>query len=378
MALPNNPTLEEIIDEAERLNNLIVDRGGAKTITPKTTNQVLAKGNYKGDITIKGDANLVASNIVKGKSIFGVAGTATMENHTNLPPWLSKITDIYIPATNMPSARTHLTSTAVGTNIFVLDGVTSPGTMNLCYDTVRNTWATKANAPIKSWYATVVTVGTNIYRIGGDAYPYTRNDCYDTTNNTWSTKASMPTPRWEVALSAVGTNIYAIGGTDNNNSGTKLNKNECYNTKTNTWSTKAVLPTPRYKAYSEPVGTNIYVIGGSSGNNNYTKNECYSTTSNTWTTKADMPTPSYRGASSVVGDNIYVFGGTNYSVSPSVELNKNQCYNTKTNTWSTKRNMSIKRYEMTASAVGNSVYIIGGYIKEETYFETSRNDCYII
>ncbi len=74
MALSENPTLEEIIDEAERLNNLIVDRGGAKTITPKSTNQVLVKGNYKGDITINGDANLIASNILKGKSIFGVAG----------------------------------------------------------------------------------------------------------------------------------------------------------------------------------------------------------------------------------------------------------------------------------------------------------------
>ena len=74
MALNENPTLEEIVNETERLNNLIVDRGGAKTITPKTANQVLSRGFYKGDITVKGDANLIASNILKGKSIFGVAG----------------------------------------------------------------------------------------------------------------------------------------------------------------------------------------------------------------------------------------------------------------------------------------------------------------
>lgn len=80
MALNENPTLKEIVDEAERLNNLIVNRGGSQTITPKTSNQTLAKGYYKGDITIKGDSNLVASNILSGKSIFGVAGSATVDS----------------------------------------------------------------------------------------------------------------------------------------------------------------------------------------------------------------------------------------------------------------------------------------------------------
>jgi hypothetical protein len=49
----------------------------AQTITPGITNQTIASGKYlTGAQTIKGDANLVASNIVSGKSIFGVVGTA--------------------------------------------------------------------------------------------------------------------------------------------------------------------------------------------------------------------------------------------------------------------------------------------------------------
>ena len=51
---------------------------GAQTITPGTTNQTIAANTYLGGAqTIKGDTNLVASNIVSGKSIFGVVGTAT-------------------------------------------------------------------------------------------------------------------------------------------------------------------------------------------------------------------------------------------------------------------------------------------------------------
>lgn len=50
---------------------------GATTFTPGTSNQTISSGTYlTGTQTISGDANLVASNIVSGKSIFGVAGTA--------------------------------------------------------------------------------------------------------------------------------------------------------------------------------------------------------------------------------------------------------------------------------------------------------------
>lgn len=50
----------------------------AKEITPGTTDQAaVASGVYTtGVVTVKGDANLLSENIVKGKSIFGVDGAA--------------------------------------------------------------------------------------------------------------------------------------------------------------------------------------------------------------------------------------------------------------------------------------------------------------
>ena len=50
----------------------------AQTITPTTYSQTaVASGKYTtGAVTVAGDTNLVASNIVAGSSIFGVSGTA--------------------------------------------------------------------------------------------------------------------------------------------------------------------------------------------------------------------------------------------------------------------------------------------------------------
>lgn len=55
----------------------------AQTITPGASNQIIAAGKYlSGDQTIKGDANLIAANIMSGVKIFGITGTAELQPKT--------------------------------------------------------------------------------------------------------------------------------------------------------------------------------------------------------------------------------------------------------------------------------------------------------
>ena len=60
----------------QTITGTMANRGGAQTVTPGTSNKTLNAGYYSGNITVQGDSNLIAENIVSGKSIFGVSGTA--------------------------------------------------------------------------------------------------------------------------------------------------------------------------------------------------------------------------------------------------------------------------------------------------------------
>lgn len=53
----------------------------AQEITPGTSDQTISSGTYlTGDQIVKGDANLIPANIISGKSIFGVSGSASTGN----------------------------------------------------------------------------------------------------------------------------------------------------------------------------------------------------------------------------------------------------------------------------------------------------------
>ena len=69
----------------------------AQTITPGTTNKTINAGQYiNGPQTIKGDANLISSNIIKGKSIFGVNGSVIQLGSNDYHVDVRKVTFDYV------------------------------------------------------------------------------------------------------------------------------------------------------------------------------------------------------------------------------------------------------------------------------------------
>ena len=68
-----------------------------QTITPGTSNKIIAPGKYiNGNQIIKGDANLISSNIIKGKSIFGVNGSVIQFGSNDYHVDVRKVTFDYV------------------------------------------------------------------------------------------------------------------------------------------------------------------------------------------------------------------------------------------------------------------------------------------
>lgn len=67
----------------------------AQTITPGATDKTIAAGRYlTGVQTIKGDANLMAKNIARGVTIFGVTGTAEAGGTGGGAQWITVATEL--------------------------------------------------------------------------------------------------------------------------------------------------------------------------------------------------------------------------------------------------------------------------------------------
>ena len=59
-----------------------ITKKAAATYTPGTSNQTIGANQYlSGAQTIKGDSNLVAGNIIRGKTIFGVPGSVVIQRY---------------------------------------------------------------------------------------------------------------------------------------------------------------------------------------------------------------------------------------------------------------------------------------------------------
>ena len=182
---------------------------------------------------------------------------------------------------------------------------------------------------------------------------------YIYVDNPWYEKTPLPTRREGLAIGVVNNKIYAIGGYN----GSWLTVNEEYDPVTNTWRTRADMPTARSNFAIGVVNDKIYAIGGfnyEGGFETYSsKNEAYDPKLNSWSTRMDMPTARAGLALGVVKGKIYAIGGY-YHDSEYQFTSKNEEYDPYMNTWTDKAPIPTVRGEAAVGVVNDKIYVIGG------------------
>ena len=216
-------------------------------------------------------------------------------------------------------------------------------------------------------------MGGALTNTNGYYYATNSNICYNTINNTWETKANLPTARYSTSSATVGGSIYVIGGIAGSNMSSSVTTNECYNPKSNTWTTKTGASTKGYFS-TVVVDNKIYCFFKGA----YSQ-ICYDTVSDTWTSKASIPTSNIHHGLCSAGNNIHAIGGNKDAGANSMVLAEHNVYDTVSNTWTTnKSNNPYARYTFSAIHYDNKIYCFGGvgYQASGDRRNTNRVDCY--
>lgn len=227
-------------------------------------------------------------------------------------------------------------------------------------------WSSKSVMPTaRGWLSPSACVLNNkIYVIGGtpdDVSTTNKVEAYDPISDTWTEKQPITVARWGHSSNVVDGKIYVMGGCAL--TGPALSSIEVYYPGEDKWETiDGGMPEGRMGFGSCVVNGKIYVIGGCTeeptGNTALAKMNVYDPVSNTWTSLAPMPQPRTYLSASAVGNKIYAVGGT--EVVPWEGLKSIFEYDILTDTWRTKKELITGRWAVSSCSYDNMIFCIGG------------------
>ncbi|MFQ5968906.1 MAG: Kelch repeat-containing protein [Nitrososphaerales archaeon] len=263
----------------------------------------------------------------------------------------------------MPTERTEVTASTVGSSIYVIGGFDKDGNTAdkvELFDARTGTWSQAKELPVPLHHAASASHEGKLYVVGGYRAGWIPSNTlfiYDPFTNQWDEGSNMPTPRGALTAQFIDGILYAVGGW----SGLPLSVNEAYDPSTDSWTEKEVMPTAREHLASGFVDDKLYVIGGRQGSlgSNLDTNEEYDPKTDKWTTKAPMPSKRGGIVGASLSDSVYVFGGE----SSAGTFDNSEQYIAPLDKWVIRSKMPTARHGLAAAEAGGSIYIIGGGLK---------------
>ncbi len=239
------------------------------------------------------------------------------------------------------------------------------------YNPVTDTWTYKVAMPTPRTYFAIVSYQNKIYCIGGATgftvdeesgfHSYTTsgvNEAYDTIADSWVTKAPMPDAGMQLQAHAVNGRIYVMD----------WSLTYVYDIENDSWSTEARMPPPYPKAspVSAAVGNTIVVTGEFAVGWNHVSEQkvmLYDTQTDSWSEGRSAPKVVGLGAAEATDGikapkRVYVLGLVAGQAKP---LSINQAYDPQTDTWTTATSMPTLRIDYGTATIQDVLYVIGGY-----------------
>ncbi len=219
------------------------------------------------------------------------------------------------------------------------------------------TWKVMKPMPVKLTFPVVDVYNGNIHVVGGGGPSGATNLHlrYSSSTNTWDTLKSVPYLAQQPGGGFINGKLHYLGG-GFPNSGTRLDDHYSYDPDTDTWTKEANVPIPRVIHKTAVLGDSMYVL---SGQPDKQRVDVYNAKTKTWTQKNNLPDNNfwYSGIA-VHNDKIYRFGGGGSISATSVA----HVYDHNTDSWSSLSDMPKARHAPDAVALGDSIYIGGGYL----------------
>ncbi|MCL1977753.1 MAG: hypothetical protein FWG55_06625 [Candidatus Bathyarchaeota archaeon] len=230
-------------------------------------------------------------------------------------------TDTWITLKPMPTPRMSFVIAAYEGKIYCMGGynrndgntVATSFKVNEVYDTVTDSWSTKADIPFFGSAQTHVVDGKIFVTHGyGDAL-----FMYDPVTDVWTQKTSIPySGQGRVSAVVDSKIVFSFGYYPNNMApGKPIEIVMIYDTKTDTYSEGSIPPKGYTSGVSTAIATTgvyapqrIYMLGTKNGGI-FNSNTVYDPINDTWLTAKALPTFQGNFGTAVVDDVIYVIGG---------------------------------------------------------------------
>ena len=217
-------------------------------------------------------------------------------------------------------------------------------------------WDTLASVPESLTFPVVGVLNGKIHVMGGGGSggATSAHYAYDPLTDTWESKAPVPYLAQQPAGTVVAGKIHFFGG-GYPNTGSPLSDHYIYNPISDSWEEADSLTAPRAIHYAASIDTTLYSLAGQGMTNLC---QSYNSATNSWTTLNNLPDNSFWYGAHVTSEgHIYRFCGGGYTA----PTNKAHKYNPGNDSWSSLPNMPNSTHALAGAAIGNQIYLSGGY-----------------